>query len=76
VKDATHSRPINTARKRVATAQARAARRGITLHQIEGDDGDPLFIGTFHALTKQFSDLAEVDTWLDHVDRRHQEIAA
>lgn len=58
------------ARKRVATAQARAALRGMTLCCIEGDDGRPLFIASFHALTRSFTDLAEVEAWLERVDSR------
>ena len=54
--------------KRFATAQARAALRGMVVHCIENDTGRVTFIATFHALTKQFGDLAEVERWLDHVD--------
>jgi hypothetical protein len=64
--------------KRLATAQARAALRGMVLHCIENDAGRPTFIATFHALTKSFADLAEVELWLAMVDgvRTAQEQAA
>lgn len=62
-------------RKRFATAQATAALRGITLRRIEGDFGQQ-YIATFHALTKAFDDLAEVESWLERVDGRRVEQTA
>lgn len=56
--------------KRFATAQALAALRGMTLRRIDGDFGRPQFIATFHALTRPFADLAEVEGWLEWVDGR------
>lgn len=53
--------------KRQATAQARAALAGITLHVLTGDDGRPEYIATRWAMTKSFSDLADVERWLDRV---------
>lgn len=54
-------------RKRLATAQARAALAGVTVALIEGDNGGPELIASRWALTKRFSDLAELETWLDRV---------
>lgn len=53
--------------KRQTTAQARAALAGITLHVVTGDDGRPEFIATRWALTKSFSDIGDVERWLDRV---------
>lgn len=53
--------------KRASTAQARAALAGITLHVLAGDDGRPEYIATRWALTKSFTDLSEVERWLDRV---------
>ena len=61
--------------KAFATAQARAA-LGMALHRIVGDDGRAAYIATYHALTRRFSDLAEVEQWLEAVDGRRQEAAA
>lgn len=58
--------------KRLATAQARCALSGIVLHAIEADDGSPLFIATRWSLTKSFTDLGDVERWLDRVDGRRQ----
>jgi hypothetical protein len=54
--------------KRFATAQARAALRGMLLHRIAGDDGRAVFIATYHALTKHFVSVDELERWLDVVD--------
>ena len=54
--------------KRLSTAQARAALRSMTLNRIEADDGRPMYVATFHALTRSFRDLAEVEAWLAMVD--------
>jgi len=54
--------------KRLATAQARAALRGIALHALEDDRGDALYVASLHALTRQFDDLAAVEGWLDGLD--------
>ncbi len=53
--------------ERLATAKARAALAGITLHAIEGDDGRPELIASRWALTKSFRDLEEVERWLSTV---------
>lgn len=57
-----------THRKAFETARARCALRSIVLHRIEDDAGRPLFIATFHALTKHFDTLDEVEQWLLAVD--------
>jgi hypothetical protein len=54
--------------KRFSTAQARCALRSMTLRRTETDDGRPLYVATFHALTRTFDDLDAVETWLEMVD--------
>lgn len=53
--------------KEFATAQARAALAGVTLYRIEADNGQPAYVVTRWALTRQFEDLQQVDRWLDMV---------
>lgn len=57
-----------SAAKRLATAQARAALRGIALHVLEDDRGAALYVASLHAMTRQFDDLAAVETWLNGLD--------
>ncbi len=54
--------------KRFATARARAALRGVALHALEDDRGASLYVASQHALTRQFTDLAEVEHWLKRLD--------
>ncbi len=61
---------VGQADKRLATAQARAALRGITLTPLQGDDGRPEYIASLHAMTRAFRDLAEVESWLDRIEGR------
>ena len=56
------------AHKRLATARARAALRGITLHVLEDDRGSALYVASLHALTRQFDNLAAIESWLDSLD--------
>ena len=65
--DAAPNSTADQHRKRVATAQARAALAGVVLHDIEGDDGRPLYIASRWALTRSFSEIEDVERWLDHV---------
>ena len=53
--------------KRLATARARAALRGIALHALDDDRGRTLLVASVDGLTRSFSDLAEVEAWLDQV---------
>lgn len=53
--------------KRMATATARAALRGIVLQRIEADGGGAVFIASKGALTRQLGDLAAVEAWLDRI---------
>lgn len=53
--------------KHFATQQARAALAGVTLHQLEGDFGLPIYVATRWAMTKQLESLDEVEHWLDRV---------
>jgi hypothetical protein len=51
--------------KRLTTARARAALRGVTLHTIDDDRGAALYVASLHSLTRQFDDLTAVEGWLD-----------
>lgn len=62
--------PPEALAKRPATAQARAALAGIALHILTGDDGRPEYVATKWALTKAFTDIADVELWLDRVGAR------
>ena len=53
--------------KRIANCVARSALRGITLHQLEANDGGLLLIATQWHLTKSFSSLDEAESWLDRI---------
>lgn len=53
--------------KRLATTKARCALWGAVMSVIEGDDGRPMILITRWALTRSFSDLDEVEQWLDRV---------
>jgi hypothetical protein len=58
--------PADT-RKRIATCQARAALVGATVVEIPSDDGRPELILSRWALTRAFSDLAELERTLDRM---------
>ncbi len=53
--------------KRFATLQAQAALHGVTLHKLEGDFGNPVYVATRWAMTKQLDTLDEAAAWLEHV---------
>jgi len=56
--------------KRFANAQAQAVwLHGIKLDVLEGDDGEPLFIASLHALTKSFRSVADIESWLHAIDQ-------
>ena len=59
--------------KQFATAQALAALHGVTLHQLEGDSGRPIYIATRWAMTKQLDTLQEVGVWLQMVTGKKAE---
>ncbi|MBT9491494.1 MAG: hypothetical protein IV107_03930 [Paucibacter sp.] len=54
--------------KRLATAKARAALRGIVLVESLDDRGAPEWIASLHAMTKAFSSLDDLERWLDLVE--------
>lgn len=62
-----HAAPVD-ARKRIATCQARAALVGATVIEIPGDNGRPELILSRWALTRAFSDLAELERTLDRME--------
>lgn len=53
--------------KRLSTLIARAALAGVTVHRIESDFGGVEFIATKWALTKSFSSLDALESWVDKV---------
>lgn len=53
--------------KRVATLAARAALLGVTLHHIEGDFIPHLFVVSRWSLTRDFTNLADLEAWIDLV---------
>lgn len=54
--------------KRTATATARAALRGITVHRLQDDRGRPEFVVSWHALPRAFSSIDDVEGWLDRFE--------
>lgn len=54
--------------KRISTATARAALRGITLHQLRDDRGRAEFVVRWRALTRSFSNIDDVEAWLVRVE--------
>lgn len=50
--------------KTLATCQARAALLGAMLHALQNDDGSPLYVVSWRAMTRSFDDLAAVESWL------------
>jgi aminoglycoside phosphotransferase (APT) family kinase protein len=55
---------MNDASKRFSTLQALAAIRLVELHQIDSDAGLPTYVATKWALTRQFTNLDDVEQWL------------
>ena len=53
--------------KQFATLQARCALAEVTLHQLENDHGNTVFIVSRWALTRELQDLDAVASWLDRV---------
>lgn len=54
--------------KHWSTLRARAALKGIHLIPSTADNGRPEFIATWHALTRAFGGLDELEAWLDRVE--------
>ena len=53
--------------KLFATVQARCALAGVSLHQLENDHGNTVYIVSRWALTRELQDLDAVAFWLDRV---------
>ena len=53
--------------KQFATLQAHCALAEVTLHQLENDHGNTVFIVSRWALTRELQDLDAVASWLDRV---------
>lgn len=63
--------PVTPAdRKRAETCKARAALAGFVVHEIEGDDGSPLFVLTRWAMTRAFDNLGELERAIDRIEGR------
>lgn len=62
--------------KRVATAKARAALRGIVLHQLADDRGRPEFICSQGPWTRTFTTIDAVEAWLDQREGRPAKVGA
>ena len=58
---------MSTADKLFATLQARCALAEVTLHQLENDHGDVVYIVSRWALTRELTGLDAVASWLDRV---------
>ena len=58
---------MTTTDKQFATLQARCALAEVTLHQLENDHGNTVFIVSRWALTRELQDLDAVASWLDRV---------
>ena len=59
-----------TQMKRRANAVALGALHGVTVYCIEGDFQKEVFIATKWALTREFTDLDSLETWLHRVTGR------
>ncbi len=53
--------------KEFATLQARCALAEVTLHKLENDHGNVVYIVSRWALTRELADLDAVAAWLDRV---------
>ena len=53
--------------KQYATLQARCALAGVSLHRLENDHGNTVYIVSRWALTRELPDLDAVASWLDRV---------
>ena len=58
---------MSTIDKQFATLQARCALAEVSLHQLENDHGNTVFIVSRWALTRELQDLDAVASWLDRV---------
>lgn len=52
------------AHKRIPTCIARAALAGVVVAVVDGDDGQPLFVANRWAMTRAFTGIDELETWL------------
>lgn len=53
--------------KDFATLRARCALAGVSLHQLENDHGEVVYIVSRWALTREMKDLDSVAVWLKRV---------
>ena len=56
--------------KRLATARARAALRGVIVHAMPDDAVRPEYVGTQGPLTVALKSLDELEAWLDRIEGR------
>ena len=59
--------PVTTTNKQFAMLQARCALAQVTLHQLENDHGQKVYVVSRWALTHELPDLDAVASWLDRV---------
>ena len=59
--------PAKNLDKQYATQQARCALAGVSLHRLENDHGNTVYIVSRWALTRELPDLDAVSAWLDRV---------
>ena len=59
--------PAENLGKRFATLQARCALAEVSLHPLENDHGNTVYIVSRWALTRELADLDAVASWLDRV---------
>lgn len=57
--------------KRLATARARAALRGVIVHHLLDDAGRPEYVATQGPWTVSLRTLDELEAWLDRIEGRH-----
>jgi hypothetical protein len=62
--------------KRLATARARAALRGVVVHAMPDDTGRPEYVVTQGPWTVALKSLDELEAWLDRIEGRRRPDAA
>lgn len=62
--------------KRLATARARAALRGVIVHAMPDDAGRPEYVVTQGPWTVALKSLDELEAWLDRIEGRRRSDAA
>jgi len=58
---------LSPTEKQFSTQRARAALAGVTLHELDNDHGETVYIVSRWAMTRELADLGAVEAWLDRV---------